>query len=36
MANQIVWTTDQLFTGIAAYFCELIIAVGDFTAGISS
>ncbi|MNE14452.1 hypothetical protein D3C80_1073330 [compost metagenome] len=36
MANQIVWATDQFPTGVAAYFRELIIAVGDVTAGISS
>ena len=35
VANQIVWATDQLLTGVAANFRELIIAVGDFTAGIS-
>ena len=36
VAYQIVWAADQLLTGVAAYFRELIIAVGDFTAGISS
>ena len=36
MTYQIVWAADQLFTGVAAYFRELIIAVGDFTVGISS